>query len=215
MWVHISILTVTSMAFDRFLSIYLSLNYILILTSFRLKIWCGAIWVLSFVLSISANLTYYDCRSNDIQGMDGRLCALYTLCCLVMLFSYVGIYRNIKMHLNKEKRLNMPSDLYIQMRFRAILKMSTIVLVFILCYTPTMMYLLIDIIDHDIWGRHNLYSLTSVALVFMNSFINPFLYVWRFKQCRSQVMSLLCFWNKTKVNDIKTKMKENIATFLV
>ena len=78
-----------------------------------------------------------------------------------------------------------------------------------------MMYLLIDVIDHDKWGRHNQYSLTSAALVFMNSLINPFLYVWRFKQCRSQVISLLCFWNKTKVNDIKTKMKRKTATFLV
>lgn len=213
-WICTSILTITLMAMDRCLSIYWAMEYILIVTAKNLKILLVTIWLFSFALATFGIMKKYRCYGNDVQGMDGAICILYFTCCVIMVISYSTIYHVVRNHQTQEKHLHIPSHRYHRARYKALITVTTIIAVFILNYTPIMVYLIADIINPNICKGINSCSEIPAFLVVFNSFINPFIYVWRYNECRKHFTALLCFWNRNLAMNINRSLKRSQAPFL-
>ena len=213
--VYVTILTVTAMAVDRLFATYWAMKYLTFMTSTKIKLVCLFLWVISLVLATSAVIFgNLDCYGDDIQSSDGRIAYLFFICCVIMLSSYIGIFRNVLMHLRAEKNLNLPMNAYRKTRLTSVIKVTTIVIFFIVNYTPLMLYIIIDMIKPNLFTGINSFLTISIGMAVLNCFINPFLYVWRFEQCRQEVVAMLCFLNKKKITKIRTIMKKNHATYL-
>ena len=95
----------------------------------------------------------------------------------------------------------------------ALAKVSTVVCVFMICYTPFTCYLLYYIIFPD-EKKNTLLRGLVYGLISINSCLNPLIYAARLKECRSEILKILCFWNKSKLEAIIKEAKLESAPYL-
>ncbi|XP_062601018.1 beta-2 adrenergic receptor-like [Saccostrea cucullata] len=227
--VVVSFLTITGMLVDRFVALYFPFGYLVLLGKERsLGIILG-IWFTGLILTA---VNFFDgfqayqyqdfviCAQYTVRGKTGLLTVTAIFCFLIVVDVVLYMLMFIKMYkisgatsgletLTREKQFKYQA--------RILIKLSAILGCFMLLYTPMIIINIIDIINTDPSNKRVILTWQSFAglLVLLNSFINPFLYVWRYTECRYTFLMIICCCNKNRREKYRKLKKHFFEPYLV
>ncbi|XP_048584559.1 uncharacterized protein LOC116603455 isoform X2 [Nematostella vectensis] len=203
--INISVLIVTVMSIDRFLSIYKPFKYKVIVTSRRVATCNAIIWVYSVLFT----LTSFTMSREVFMQIDLHLHT--TLPVLVMIICYVSMYVLIrkKQHRRVNLELNTRSERSLRIQKRV---SATVFMVIFLLFIGLMpFFVVVSIgIDFPVFTEEKWFivmNYTCLPFLFVNSALNPWLYAWRLTDYRQAFFAI--FHIKTMVMDITTSRSTN------
>ena len=173
---------ISTISVDRYLALVLKLNYRATVTTAKVRV---TVVVLSmFNMSMGA-LSFW-----DQFAFSAAVSATILVCITVSTFCYLKIYHNLRHQGAKVRhQLHLPrgTDRMSTARYRK--SVSTTLWVYcalVLCYCPhmcmTVVVMRTGMSDFLFYGQQ-----LTVSLVYLNSFLNPFLYCWKIKEVRQAV----------------------------
>jgi len=212
-------LVITSLAVDRFLCLYFDVMYVQYVTKRFILISSALVWLLNIFYSIISYIAT-DAHEHDFCFVVNRFrgieytCALIITCFIVVFISYFGIFINIRKHLNKIKSNRVDMSGVMKMQFKYTVKVTIIALAFFITYLPLSIHIFLVTLRPNLLWKTLLFYYISGFIYLTNSIINPILYALRFQECRLEIVSLLCFWNKKMSKRNDQRKKELHAVFL-
>ena len=223
MAVVVSYCTTTVLSVDRYISMTFPLRYHVLMNETRIKIIMAITWVLGFIFHFGRYAdefqTYTVCIPNLYhQGKFARKIDV-TIFAISILFNVslnIIMFRRI-INITRVSRIK-PLDQNICKTMDNI-KIFTRVLVitgtFLFLYTPVVILNLIISYSDDKKFTLSLTGWVSLAgmLCVLNSFINPFLYAWRFRECRYQFLVALCFCSEKRREHYRSLKKKCYVTY--
>lgn len=207
-----SFVTVTLFGIDRFLALYFTFRYYVLISKNRCYGVFLFLWCLAIALYSKLAFDQYNCDETTFQLSQNNISiiSLY-LAIIFMLLSYIGIMIKIK----KEYKFNQSCKRIKDMlNWKPLVKISTIVVTFYIMYIPLIVYT--TFIYVDIRFARKLGPMRNIVsfMLFFNSWINPILYAWRFKECRYEMLKIVCIGNTSLLNNLDYQVKIIGATFL-
>ena len=174
-------LTVTVIAIDRFLVIFLHLRYEELVTSKRATIVLVCLWLASGVAVFIFSLLP---THNSIFVAVIEICGL-----LLATMAYIYIFKVIRYHRNQIKRENLPSNDRVvdgHHEKKSAYGAFIVHIVFLACFIPNLCCITLLTSDRSrisfILANH-----ISGFLVLLNSSLNPIVYCWRYREVREIV----------------------------
>ena len=181
----VSLETMTAISVDRYLALRYHMPYPNLMTSKRAMYVAATFWCKNVILSLISIW-----RRNTIFLVAVVHIAL---CLFISSITYNAIYRIVRhhqrqMHAQQQavQSMNAEQNCKIQAKKRA-LNTFIYYICMVLCYFPSAVSTLITVT----YEPHLNISLYFDAIMFMNSAINPFLYIWRNREIRSAVLKIL------------------------
>lgn len=134
---------------------------------------------------------------------------ILNLCLYMLMFN--KIYRlSRSVYPNDELR-----SIHLYKKHTSILfKLSAITVSFMLLYTPMIVLNGIAVLNNDLAKSLQGWQRFAGLLILLNSFINPFLFVLRFTECRYTFLSIVCFACKSQREKYKNLKKQFGVSFL-
>ncbi|XP_032237903.2 adenosine receptor A3-like [Nematostella vectensis] len=185
----VSLLSVTAIAFDRFLALHYHLRYTAIVTVKRVSFLCFIFWFISLLCVV----VWFVLGNSIYSYMAG---AVMVMCFGVVLLSYYNVYKVIKRH---QKQINTAQSSFseeassagenannMKKYKKSVLNSLLIYFVFIACSTPFVCAITYFEITQDNSLSPTLFRL-STSLLFANSAINPIIYCCKMKELREAV----------------------------
>ena len=183
----VSLGTMAAISVDRYLVLHYHMRYPNLMSEKRALCTSGALWSMCLLLTCLYFMSRNIYLLTTVVGI--------AMCISVTTFSYVSICQIVREHqlqihvqqqavksLNAEHHLNM-----VQSKKSAINTFIYYVCM-MLCYSPVFISMLILVIfpkrPKNAW-------IFADTVLFMNSFINPFLYCWRLHELRTAVLKTL------------------------
>ncbi|XP_061188280.1 chemerin-like receptor 1 [Saccostrea echinata] len=203
--VIVSIFLMTILSLDRCLSLSLVMKY-------QSKI---GMWITSLVLTVvwSLGIIFGVSRSSDVKSVPPGQCIqrdgmpthlMYSVvslvCFSIILSSFFVICcivrKNVPPVVPMSNSLKENHNI-IAAEVRAVVRMHVITITFLLCYVPGILCTSVTDVLPDLESTHPTFAtaMKSVQVLFLiNGILNPFLYVWRFKECSINAKLLLPAW---------------------
>lgn len=97
-------------------------------------------------------------------------------------------------------------------QIQVVKKLAVITGFFLVCCTPYFLLKAIPNVDYTSKAMRLLVAVTA-GVMFLNSAINPVLYVWRFTESRYQLKKLLFFWNAEKLKKLENERNSFFASY--
>ena len=181
----VSLETMTVISVDRYLALRYHMRYPNMMTSRRATCLAATIWCKTVILSL---LSIW--KENAILLVAVVFVAL---CLFISSITYNAIYRIVRHHQHQihaqqqaVQSMNAEQNRKLQAKKRA-LNTFIYYICMVLCYFPSAVSTLITVT----YEPHLNISLYFDTIVFMNSAINPFLYIWRNREIRRAVLKIL------------------------
>ncbi|XP_062579646.1 trace amine-associated receptor 2-like isoform X2 [Saccostrea cucullata] len=203
--VIVSIFLMTVLSLDRCLSLSLVMKY-------QSKI---GMWITSLVLTVvwTLGIIFGVSRSSDVKSVPPGLCTqndgmpthmMYSIvslvCFSIVLSSFFVICciirRNVPPVYSISNSVKENHNI-IAAEVRAVVRMHLITITFLLCYVPGIVCTSVVDFLPDLESTHPTFAtaMKSAQVLFLiNGILNPFLYVWRFKECSINAKLLLPAW---------------------
>lgn len=206
-----SVLTMTGIAIERYLALYLHLRYTEIVTTKRILITASGLWIFFTLLTASRFWIANDEIFNNII-------IPVIFCSLILTFlAYTRVLKYVRHH---EKQIKATSTVHCQvnhqltriMRYKkSTLTMVLIVGIFVFCYIPFLCVKIVHKVEGYTISVKTAYLYASTT-VFLNSSFNPLVYCWRMSDIRRAVKQL-CFRCLGKKNSVITPSALTLAEF--
>lgn len=195
-----SVLTMTGIAIERYLGLYLHLRYKEIVTTKRILIAVSFLWVFFILLAASRFWIANDSIFNNIAITLIFASLIFTFLAYMRVLKYVRRHENqIRDQKNFQTADSCPVNLNYRlsriMRYKkSTLTMVYIVGIFVLCYIPFLCVKIVHKIDGYTTSVKTAYLYAS-TVVFLNSSFNPVVYCWRIPDIRRAVKEVCssCF----------------------
>ena len=197
----VSLETMTAISVDRYLALRYHLQYPNLMTSKRAMYVAATVWCKNFILSL---LSIW--KNNAILLV---VVVFVALCLFTSSITYNAIYRIVRHHQHQihaqqqaVQSMNAEQNCKIQAKKRAV---NTFIyyICMLLCYFPSAVSSLIWVTYKQHW---NIRWCFADTILFMNSAINPFLYIWRNREIRRAVLKILrkilCKTDEDNLNNI-------------
>ena len=198
-----SIFLMTLLSLDRCLSLTLVMKY-----QSRIDVWITSlvlviVWTLAIIFGISksADVNFVgNCVQTDGWSTHIMYSGIAALCFSIILSSFFVICCILKRYgpsVISITDLMKESHHIVAAEVRAVVRMHLITIVFLLCYIPGMVCTSVPDVLPDLGNKYPsvVTSLKSMKVLFLiNGILNPFLYVWRFKECSINARLLLPSW---------------------
>ena len=181
----VSLETMTAISVDRYLALRYHMRYPNMMTSRRATCVAATFWCKNFILSLLSI-----CKENAILLV---VVVFVALCLFISSITYSAIYRIVRHHQHQihaqqqaVQSMNAEQNRKLQAKKHAV---NTFIyyICMVLCYFPSAVSTLITVT----YEPHLNISLYFDTIVFMNSAINPFLYIWRNREIRRAVLKIL------------------------
>ena len=220
-FMHVQMVAVTLISFDRFLALKCAYKYSNIMTKRVFYILCAAPWIVGIV---AAYLQLYDpshpfgiaCyvvneAPPSILRKVGNFFELMTI--LLNIPMYVYMASAVSKLLVKVDQNSVSTDVT-SAQINIIKKLTVITGFFLICFTP---FSFIQVIPNIDYGNSTVKLTISISagLRILNSAINPVIYVWSFTEARYQFKRLLFFWSPTRLNNLKAARNNYFATYSI
>lgn len=185
-----SFFIVTVATVDRHLALQLHLTYPSVVTSRRVIITCGILLVSSLVLS-----------SLTLIGITGFTIAVLSssfVCVFIMNYCYCKIYLVFRHHHTQIQSYRIDaahsgSSLPNMHRYRkTVINLLYVLGLYLLLYVP----FICAALTREVLGDTTItlgFMNVSIAIAFLNSFVNPLVYCWRIKEFRAGIKAILPF----------------------
>ena len=181
----VSLETMTAISVDRYLALRYHMRYPNMMTSGRATCVAATFWCKNFILSL---LIIW--KKNTILLVS---VVLFALCLFTSSITYSAIYRIVRHHQHQihaqqqaVQSMNAEQNRNLQAKKRA-LNTFIYYICMVLCYFPVAVSTLIWVTYEPHWNI----SLYFDTIMYMNSAINPFLYIWRNREIRRAVLKIL------------------------
>ena len=181
----VSLETMTAISVDRYLALHYHMRYPNMMTSTRATCVAATFWCKNVILSL---LSIW--KKNTILLVAVVFVAL---CLFISSITYSAIYRIVRHHQHQihaqqqaVQSMNAEQNRKLQAKKRA-LNTFIYYICMLLCYFPVTVSTLIKVT----YEPHFKISLYFDTIMFMNSTINPFLYIWRNREMRRAVLKIL------------------------
>ena len=189
-----SLLNVVTISVDRFLAVHLHLRYQELVTHKRVIAAVISIWLFSTIISSSA---FYDSLliiSQVVWFVN------MTVCLILVVIVYWRIYKVLKRHKNQIQSLQIQEvqqevqngDLSNFLRLRkSALGTFYVCVVFWICYLPS--HILSFLLLARLLSPISFYEALpyTIALLFLNSSLNPIIYCWKMGPIRRTLMDIM------------------------
>ena len=189
-----SFLNITALGADRFLAIHLHLRYQELVTHRRIVTAVIMIWV------FSATVSLFDLWDKMITAAQATLLAIVVVCFTSTTFFYFKIYLTVR-HLTsqihtlqvQQASQNVESTLQnTASQRKSAIATFYVYIVFLLCYLPRYsIYFANMVSSHEPSVAEEILIIYAVALVHLNSSLNPLIYAWKMRPIRHAIMEIL------------------------
>ncbi|CAH3104034.1 unnamed protein product [Porites lobata] len=197
----VSLDTMTAISVDRYLALRYHMRYPNLMTFKRAMYVAATFWCENFILSL---LIIWKTNAILLVGI-----VFVALCLLISAITYCAIYRIVRhhqhqMHAQQQavQSMNAEQNCKIQAKKRAVNSFIYYICM-LLCYFPWAVSSLIWVTYKEHW---NIRWYFADTFMFMNSAINPFLYIWRNREIRRAVLKIrrkiLCKTDEENLNNI-------------
>ena len=182
----VSLETMTAISVDRYLALRYHMRYPNMMTSRRATCVAATFWCKNFILSL---LIIWKKTAILLVAV-----VFFALCIFISSITYNAIYRIVRHHQHQihaqqqaVQSMNAEQNLKIQAKKRAA---NTFIyyICMLLCYFPVAVSSLIWVTYKEHW---NIRWYFADTILFMNSAINPFLYFWRNREVREEVLKIV------------------------
>lgn len=201
-----SVLTMTGIAIERYLALYLHLRYKEIITTKRILIAVSFLWVFFVLLAASRFWIANDNVFNNIAIPVIFASLVFTFLAYMRVLKYVRRHESqIRDQTNFQTSNICPVNYRLSkiMRYKkSTLTMVYIVGIFVLCYIPFLCVKIIHKIEGYTTSVKTAYLYAS-TVVFLNSSFNPVVYCWRIPDIQKAVkeVCLRCIGEKSPVSN--------------
>ena len=180
----VTLCTTTSISVDRFMALRYHMRYPTLVTKSRVRNAILAIWLINVLLSGSY------LKIEQIYKFAVAIMAM--ICLIILTVCYMCIYRIVRRHqfqiqsqqVAVESSTGGNSAQMGRLR-KSALNTFVFYIFLIICYFPMYILLVLYGLSYIEW---KIESNLACTLVFMNSSINPFLYCWRLRELRTEVV---------------------------
>ena len=189
-----SFLNITALGADRFLAIHLHLRYQELVTHRRIVTAVIMIWV------FSATVSLFDLWDRMITAAQATLLAIVIVCFISTTFFYCKIYLTVR-HLTsqihtlqvQQASQNVESTLQnTASQRKSAIATFYVYIVFLLCYLPRYsIYFANMVSSHEPSVAEEILIIYAVALVHLNSSLNPLIYAWKMRPIQHAIMEIL------------------------
>ena len=182
----VSLETMTAISVDRYLALRYHMRYPNLMTSKRAMYVAATFWCKNVILSL---LSIWKTTAILLVAV-----VFVALCLFISSITYSAIYRIVRHHQHQihaqqqaVQSMNAEQNLKIQAKKRAA---NTFIyyICMLLCYFPVAVSSLIWVTYKEHW---NIRWYFADTILFMNSAINPFLYFWRNREVREEVLKIV------------------------
>ena len=189
-----SFLNITALGADRFLAIHLHLRYQELVTHRRIVTAVIMIWV------FSATVSLFDLWDKMMTAAQATLLAIVVVCFISTTFFYFKIYLTVR-HLTsqihtlqvQQASQNVESTLQnTASQRKSAIAIFYVYIVFLLCYLPRYsIYFANMVSSHEPSVAEEILIIYAVALVHLNSSLNPLIYAWKMRPIQHAIMEIL------------------------
>lgn len=220
LFIHVTLLIITMFNVDRGCVLYFGVKYYRYINRKCLLMFFTVVWILAIVITYCR---FYDsttpcaisCKpvfateNNVVTELTKWTIALILAVNLATYFYFVVYIRNrfIRVYGTTSRKNLAPSN-----QLRLLGKVSLITGYFILSYLPYVLTTLFPLLDYKTQNGKIAHTVL-LSLLILNSAVNPFLYILRFREAIYQMKCLLCFWNEPYIDKLKKRYKEQFATY--
>ena len=185
----VSMFTSTAISVDRLLALSLGIRYRLVVSLRRVRAVIASFWVISiFSLFLHFFLRY------SIAETVGT--AFVILSVVVSVFCYTKIFLTLRRQQaqvergnNQEQQKGGVTRLNIARYKKTVSCIGWIQLVIVSCYFPYIFSVIM--VQSSVWNGTKILARSTVTLVYLNSSLNPLLYVWKIGEVRFAVRNIL------------------------
>ncbi|XP_061183788.1 melanopsin-like [Saccostrea echinata] len=219
-----SFLTITAFNVDRCLMIFYAIHYTVFISKPKIFTLCITIWIFSLFIvyllysnekletaGFSCEEAFEeDLRTTNIIGHSIRVTII-----VINVIILIVLCVHLKKKMQKLSHTGMSQFKVKHWDYQAITlkKILVITIFFTVLYTPYMICQLF-LSTHITRGVFIIKAISALASM-LNSFVNPFLYIFRFKECRFQLKLLFCRWNKTVIEVTERERKQSFASYTI
>ena len=220
-----SFLTITAFNVDRCLIIFYAIHYTMFITKSRIFTVCVVIWIFSLLIvyllysNEELETLGFSCeeaftgnlRTTNIIGHIVRtIIIIMNVIIMIVLCLYLRNRMKVMSHTGSQQFKTKHWDYQVV----TVKKILLITMFFTILYTPYMICQLFVSTQIQTRSDFILKALSALASM-LNSFINPFLYIFRFKECRFQLKLLFCRWNKSLIEETERERKQSFASYTI
>ena len=193
-----SVLTMTGIAIERYLALYLHLRYKQVVTTKRILMAALCLWVFFILLAASRFWIANDSIFNNIIISLIFVSLAFTLLAYLRVLKYVRRHEN---HIRDQKTIQWAQRCPVEYHLikmkrykKSTLTMVYILGIFLLCYIPFLCVKVVYKIDGYTTSVKTAHLYAS-TVVFLNSSFNPLAYCWRIADIRKTVKEFFspCF----------------------
>ena len=204
-------MSATIINLERCISIFFPMRYHFLVTNKRLILICAIQYILAIVFALMKfNIPTPESGFYCESLVDTSLSITDRMILDVILLCNIVAYILMAWQFKKKRQQNAVVPL--STTTKALRKFTLVSIFYFLCYTPVLVTSELEARLPDVKFVQTAKAITRLLAV-LNSNINPVLYVWRFYEVRFQFLSLLCFWNKSKLNRLRAERRTYFATF--
>jgi len=184
----VSTLTAVVIALDRYLAFRLRIRYRQLVTVNRVVVLLFLVWIIGILFALSWTL---DRNISHIVGASATfICTTTTFYCYLKIF--VGL-RHQAAQIQEQNQLGRASNrnfFNIPVYKKSVKNMFFIYCVILICFVPYFLALMV-LFSVGLGSSTFLVLSLSYVIIILNSSLNPFVYCWRIREIRRQVLSIL------------------------
>lgn len=184
----VSTLTAVVIALDRYLAFRLRIRYRQLVTVNRVVFLLFLVWIIGILFALSWTL---DRNISHIVGASATfICTTTTFYCYLKIF--VGL-RHQAAQIQEQNQLGRASNrnfFNIPVYKKSVKNMFFIYCVILICFVPYFLALMV-LFSVGLGSSTFLVLSLSYVIIILNSSLNPFVYCWRIREIRRQVLSIL------------------------
>lgn len=184
----ISTLTAVIIAVDRYLAFRLRIRYRQLVTVNRVVFLLVLVWIIGILFALSWTL---DRNISHIVGASATfICTTTTFYCYLKIF--VGL-RHQAAQIQEQNQLGRASNrnfFNIPIYKKSVKNMFFIYCVILICFVPYFLALMV-LFSVGLGSSTFLVLSLSYVIIMLNSSLNPFVYCWRIREIRRQVLSIM------------------------